>query len=231
VEIRTTGTASVEAGDLKNARERLEAIRTLDRANRTSLTTASSLLLEGQIARAEGNSPKAAEFARQSAISRRWYECWKCLAQASYELKDWPGVVEAWTRVLRHSGQLLQDGVPTDLGLAHVGLARALDRAGQIESTRDHVRQAGAQWSAATTGPLKEMLDSLDHLDQGPGGAGQSMRQRGMARTVLRSSRGDCSSIGWRAERKLADAGTRPGWPRSAPDELAKSVGICRGGQ
>ena len=164
VEIRTTGTAFVEAGDLKNARERLEAIRRLDRANRTSLTTASSLLLEGQIARAEGNFAKAAEFARQSAISRRWYECWKCLAQASYELKDWPGVVEAWTRVLRHSGQLLQDGVPTDLGLAHVGLARALDRAGQIESAQDHVRQARAQWSAATTGPLKEMLDSLDHL-------------------------------------------------------------------
>ena len=163
VEIRTTGTAFVEAGDVKNARERLEAIRRLDRAHRTSLTTASELLLEGQIARAEGDSVKAARLARESAVSRRWYECWKCLAQASYELNDWPGAVEAWTRVLQHSGQLLQDGVPTDLGLAHVGLARAFERGGQIESARDHVRKVRSQWSAAT-GPLKDMLDSLDHL-------------------------------------------------------------------
>jgi tetratricopeptide (TPR) repeat protein len=99
VEIRTTWTAFLEAGDLKNAHERLDAIHRLDRANRTSLTTASSLLLEGQIARAEGDFAKAAKFARQSAVSRRSYECWKCLAQASGELKDWPGAVEAWTVV------------------------------------------------------------------------------------------------------------------------------------
>lgn len=163
VEIRTTGTAFVEAGDLTNARERLDAIHRLDRANPTSLTEGSRLLLEGQIAHAEGDFERAGTLARESANSRRWYECWKCLAQASDGLQDWPRAAEAWTRVLRYSGQLLQDGVPADLGLAHVGLARAFERMGQIESARAHARTARAQWSAATS-PLKEMLDSLGHL-------------------------------------------------------------------
>lgn len=74
---------------------------------------------------------------------------------------------EQWQKVIQHQGEILQNGYPPDLGIAHVELARALRKLGRFDDARQHYQEALRMWAHANELSLvSEVKRELAELPQ-----------------------------------------------------------------
>jgi eukaryotic-like serine/threonine-protein kinase len=164
------GYLQILAGDVAAAQDtstRLHGVLD-ERPNR--FTRSCALLLDGQIAARRGRNAAAAELFRESDAAYPNYHAHLGLAELAETGLDWRTAVTEWQQVLDARGDILFYGFPADWVLAHVRLARANARLGQIAEAEANYQLALSTWQQGDDtllrGRITRELDQLTRRNQ-----------------------------------------------------------------
>jgi len=133
-------------------------LRRLDRvrqARPSSWNNSAFHILEAEIALAEGKPQKAVELFSVADQEYSQFLSTLGLARAYEVQQDWANAARQWEKVLLAKGEILQNGFPADLGMAHLRLARSYRRLNDFQRARIHYERFLQFWNNADDLPIR----------------------------------------------------------------------------
>jgi tetratricopeptide (TPR) repeat protein len=120
--------------------------------------------LEGEISLA-AKKPEQAEVAfRSTGSAFTHFVSSTGLARAYQAQRRWDLAAHEWEQVLNRKGEILQNGYPPDLGIAHLEAARVYRQMNNRELAREHYEEAVRMWQHADD--FAELRDAQRELRQ-----------------------------------------------------------------
>jgi len=91
-------------------------------------------------------------------------------------VRRWDASAQEWEKVLSEKGEILQNGFPPDLAIAHVELARMYRLMNNRDLAREHYEEALRMWQHADEfALLRDAQRELGELAPGAGPAGKTV--------------------------------------------------------
>ncbi len=149
-DLRRAGTLLVWAGDTSGARRVLERLGALRQSAPTLYGDFCFFALSGEIMLAENRLREALDAFERAAAATPSYAAWTGLARTHERRQAVDLAIAQWERVLGAKGEILQDGFPLDVGLAHLSLARLSRRRGQAARACEHYAIVEGIWRDGT---------------------------------------------------------------------------------
>ena len=154
VTLSDAGTLYVRVGNIAKARKVLRRLDDVRKATPSSENQNNFHNLEGEILLAEA-SPQQAEIPFSiSAQSFAPFVSSTGLARAYQAEGRWDLAAGEWEKVLGERGEILQNGFPPDLAVAHLELARVYRQINNRDLARQHYEEALRMWQHADEFPL-----------------------------------------------------------------------------
>ena len=143
------GTLYVRAGRITKAQQVLRRLDDLQKAIPSSEHQKSFHDLDGEILLAQAK-PQQSEIAfSSSAPAFAPFISSTGLARAYQVERRWDLAVGEWEKVLAERGEILQNGFPPDLAIAHIELARVYRKMNNRDLARKHYEEALRMWQHA----------------------------------------------------------------------------------
>jgi tetratricopeptide (TPR) repeat protein/tRNA A-37 threonylcarbamoyl transferase component Bud32 len=157
IDLLLAGKLLVDAGDTERASQVLHRLMTIRQRTPTGWNNASFHCLEGEILLAEGRVDQAlASF--QSAVGEFEDPTFHLgLARADQRKQDWVHASEQFEQFLKEQGQVLQQGFPPDLALAHFELGRVYRHTNDLSRAEGHYQQLLAMWRQGDDIPIRRL--------------------------------------------------------------------------
>src|SRR5262245_19527834 len=128
--LREAGIIYLELGDLAAALRILDLLRAIKDDSPAPITEMCFFVLRGQIALAGGDYSTAEDSFKAAWTAYPSYLSHHGLAQTYAATGDWRRATEEWKHVIERRGEIAQEGFPAEIPLAHLELARALEKMG-----------------------------------------------------------------------------------------------------
>lgn len=178
-DLMNAGTIYAQAGKIEKSRE---VLRRVDESRKTvpsSWYQQNFHNLEGEILLAEGKlAPAELAFAASDQGLAQFISSIG-LARAYQAQKRWDVAAQQWEKVLGEKDQILQNGFPPDLVIAHLELARVYRELNNRDLSRKHYEEVISMWQHADDLPL--LRQSKLELQQLASEAGPSKETPGTA--------------------------------------------------
>ena len=89
------------------------------------------------------------------------------LARTHQAQQQWQAATAEWEQVLESAGEVLQGGFPPDLGSAHLELARAYRKTGNMAAAREHYNVLLQMWKHGDNIALRQQASKeLKEIEQ-----------------------------------------------------------------
>jgi tetratricopeptide (TPR) repeat protein len=113
------------------------------------------LMLQGNIALSEQSLQEAASalLAADNAYPQVANRVGLALAYEAQQ--EWGSAMEQWQKLISGQGEVLQEGFPADLALAHLHWARLSTRAGNTDVARQHYQEFLRIWQQSDDLPQR----------------------------------------------------------------------------
>jgi len=148
-DLLNAGTLYVRAGRIAKARLVLRRLDDLRKAIPSSENLQSLHDLEGEILLAEAKPQQAEIPFSNSAPAFTPFISSTGLARAYQAQRRWDASAQEWETVLSEKGEILQNGFPPDLAIAHIELARMHRLMNNFDLARKHYEEALRMWQHA----------------------------------------------------------------------------------
>ena len=157
IDLLLAGELLVDAGNKERAAQVLHRLLTIRQSTPTGWNNASFHYLEGEILLAEGKVDRAlASF--QNAVGEFEDPMFHLgLAHADQRKQDWVHASEEFEQFLKERGQVLQQGFPPDLALAHLELGRVYRHTNDLARAQLHYQQLLTMWRQGDDIPIRRL--------------------------------------------------------------------------
>lgn len=140
------GHLQILGGSVASAEKTLKRLLDISSERPNAFTRSCTLQLEGEIAARRGHVGPATDLFKEAAAAYPTYHAHVGLAQLAEGRLDWRSAAAEWRQVVAARGDILRYGFPADLVYAHLQLARASARLGQMADARAGYDRVIAAW-------------------------------------------------------------------------------------
>lgn len=160
-DLENAATIYVATGDFARVSQLLDRMTAIADRSPSPLSRRDVQQIRGELALAEGRLPAALAAFREAAAAYPGFRAHRGLARTWAALGERDHAVQEWRRVLDGRGEILRDAFPPDWVLAHLELARLLDKAGDQVASRDHARTFLKFWRFTDAPALRAEAERL----------------------------------------------------------------------
>jgi eukaryotic-like serine/threonine-protein kinase len=149
VDLRRAGEVLIRTNELGTTQKVLRSLAELRDQHKSEFMQSCYYNLKGTLQLAQHQADASIDSQQKAAVFFPLYNAYLGLGDALATKHDWSGAAQAYKKYLNFEGEILQDDSPSSWVLAHLTLARMLEREGKTAEAQKYYDQFLQLWANA----------------------------------------------------------------------------------